>query len=148
MSHVHPVEKAPTLSKRSGALPTVLEVKDPSHRTKSNAAVVPVTPRKQIYTVRDILRGKGPPSSPRVSSKQGPILMRSKSACAVPGLPRTTDSGLTRVIAPSAPPPPLPHVKPSEPVGKPTGLRKPSPKLGFFDAVTFDPFTLLLTAVA
>lgn len=135
LSHVHPVEKTSLLPKRTGGLPTVPEVKDPNHRTRSNAAVAPAKVNKEAYTVKDILRGKGPPSSPKAASKQGPTLMRSKSACAVPGLPRATDPGLARVNvtpAPSAPPQP---VQPTESIGKPTGLRRPSPKLGFFDAV-------------
>ena len=149
LTDVHPVEKAPMLSKRSGALPTVPEAKDPSHRTRPNSAVVTIKVNKETYTVRDILRGKGPPSSPREASKQGPTLMRSKSACAVP-VPRAPEPELSRVIAPSVRPLPVQPVDPlsSEPVGKPTGLRKPSPKLGFFDAVRLFSFTLFLVMPA
>ncbi|KAG0577772.1 hypothetical protein KC19_5G180600 [Ceratodon purpureus] len=134
-SHVHPVKKAPMPSKRLAKLPTVPEVKYSSHRTKSYATVVPVKPVEGIYIARDILGGKGTPLSPREAPKKGPTLLRSKSACGEPGLLRAADRG----------PPP---VQPSEPVGKVTGLRKPSPKLGFFDAgrATFAPLKASTTS--
>lgn len=136
LSHVQPAEKTSSLPKKTGTLATVPEVKDQNHRSRSNAAVAPIKVNKEAYTVRDILRGKRPPSSPKAASKQGPTLTRSKSSCGpAPGFTRGTDPGFARVISPSAPSAPPPPVQPAEPIGKPTGLRKPSPKLGFFDAV-------------
>lgn len=129
LSHVHPVDNTSLSSKKLGMLPKVPEVKDSNHRTRSNSTVGPSKTNKEP-PVRDTLRSKGPPLSPKAALAQAPTLTRSKSVCAVPGLPKATDSVYSRRIAPSAPPP---TSLPGEPAGKPTGLRKPSPKLGFFD---------------
>ncbi|XP_024365520.1 uncharacterized protein [Physcomitrium patens] len=107
--HAPTVFKEPSLSHihpvdNTLILSTVPEVKA-SNRMRSNAAAT-----------------KG-------SSTQASSLVRSKSACAIPGQPKATSLGHARGFTPSAPPP---KVHPLEPVGRPTSLRRP-PKLGFFD---------------
>lgn len=111
--HAPTVFKEPSLSHihpvdNTLILSTVPEVKA-SNRMRSNAAAT-----------------KG-------SSTQASSLVRSKSACAIPGQPKATSLGHARGFTPSAPPP---KVHPLEPVGRPTSLRRP-PKLGFFDVVCF-----------
>lgn len=133
--HVPSPKKTSIFSKKPLALPAVSEVKDPSTRTRSTHAAAPIVekqaPKGPVYTVRDMLQGKVPSSIRRDSVGQGPTLTRSKSAFSAPGLPRVAGAGPMRVIQPVAPL----TTEPPAVAAQPTGLRKPSPKLGFFDSV-------------
>lgn len=125
--------KTSVFTKKLRELQKVPEVKQLGGRASASVGSDKAT--KGVYTVRDMLRGKPPP--PSLSSKDTmkhvPVLTRSKSALTAPALPRTSVHGLLKEIAPS----------PTEPVyaAKPTGLRKPSPKLGFFDSVCAASYT-------
>jgi hypothetical protein len=120
----HTSQKTSAVPKRLGGLPTVPEVKEGSNRVHTTASDTTIN---GVFTVRDMPHAKEVLSSPCMDSrKQVPRLTRSNSAMVVPGLviglsASTGDNGPT----------------PAEPLSadKPSGLRKPSPKLGFFDSV-------------
>lgn len=135
-SHVPSPKKPSIFSKKPLALPAVSDVKDPSTRARSTHAAAPMVekqaPKGPVYTVRDMLQGKGPSLIRRDSVGQGPTLTRSKSAFSAPGLSRVAGAGPMRVVQPVAPL----TAEPPAVAAQPTGLRKPSPKLGFFDSVS------------
>jgi hypothetical protein len=137
----HTSQKTSAVSKRLGGLPTVPEVKEGSNRVQTTASDTTIN---GVFTVRDMPHANEVLSSPCMDSrKQEPRLTRSKSAMVVPGLviglsASTGDNGPT----------------PTEPLSadKPSGLRKPSPKLGFFETVcvpVYKPFCVgLLVAIS
>ncbi|CAM6008545.1 unnamed protein product [Sphagnum balticum] len=125
--------KIPAASKKLKGLPAIPESKGSSNRVNNPSA--PAGSEKGTKGVRDMPHAKGgkggasPPAS-KDSSTQVPILTRSKSSISVSVLQNPAPSPASDDVPPRTEPP-YP--------AKPTGLRKPSPKIGFFDSVSHEP---------
>ncbi len=125
--------KIPAASKKLKGLPAIPESKGSSIRVNNPSA--PAGSEKGTKGVRDMPHAKGgkggasPPAS-KDSSTQVPILTRSKSSISVSVLQNPAPSPANDDVPPRTEPP-YP--------AKPTGLRKPSPKIGFFDSVSHEP---------
>jgi len=125
--HVHTSGKTFAVPKRPRGLPTVPAVKDPIKRVDSSAVFGSDTTIKGVFNVRNTFHAKDT-SSPTctASIKQVPSIPRSKSATLPPGLVKCLPGSIQDAVLPPAE---------AFHTGKPSGLRKPSPKLGFFDSV-------------
>ncbi|CAM6064207.1 unnamed protein product [Sphagnum tenellum] len=125
--HVHTSGKPFALPKRPRGLPTVPAVKDPIKRVDSSAAFGSDTTIKGVFNVRNLFHAKDTSSATCTASKmQVPSIPRSKSATPPPGLVKCLPGSIQDAMLPPAE---------AFHTGKPSGLRKPSPKLGFFDSV-------------
>ncbi len=122
--------KIPAASKKLKGLPAIPESKGSSIRVNNPSA--PAGAEKGTKGVRDMPHAKGGKggASPPASSTQVPILTRSKSSISVSVLQNPAPSPASDDVPP--------RTEPSYPA-KPTGLRKPSPKIGFFDSVSHEP---------
>ncbi len=125
--HVHTSGKTFAFPKRPRGLPTVPAVKDPIKRVDSSAVFGSGTTIEGVFNVRNMFHANDT-SSPTctASKKQVPSIPRSKSATPPPGLVKCLPGSIQDAVLPPAE---------AFHTGKPSGLRKPSPKLGFFDSV-------------
>ncbi|CAK9859096.1 unnamed protein product [Sphagnum jensenii] len=125
--HVHTSGKPFAVPKRPRGLPTVPAVKDPIKRVDSSAVFGSDTTIKGVFNVRNLFHAKDTSSATCTASKmQVPSIPRSKSATPPPALVKCLPGSIQDAMLPPAE---------AFHTGKPSGLRKPSPKLGFFDSV-------------
>ncbi|KAH8949006.1 hypothetical protein BDL97_10G007700 [Sphagnum fallax] len=124
--HVHTSGKPFAVPKRPRGLPTVPAVKDPIKRVDSSAVFGSDTTIKGVFNVRNLFHAKDTSSATCTASKmQVHSIPRSKSATPPPGLVKCLPGSIQDAMLPPAE---------AFHTGKPSGLRKPSPKLGFFDS--------------